>query len=395
MGSAYLVRWRDLKPLTPPELILLAYTLLALCSASWSIVPAFTFIKAVQLLILFSLASLSVRVLGPDTSIAAASRSLVLFVLVCATAAATGVPWAGAFMKADYTGFTRFTWFAVHPISAATQAGLATVAVCVTAFTSPRGWRDRRYVLPAWLCCGALVVVLGFTYSRGPLLAALGAAGILLLKKLRFRSAVLLGTAATLVIVGALAARGAGAGLPGAGDDAITHAFLRGQDAQQVTGLSGRVELWEAAIPVFAEHPIFGNGYHGSRPLLLRYASWAGYAHNAYLQTLLDLGVVGALLLWPVLIWVALLGLRRFHGGRGTGPRAFVLAVSAFLTVNAVSSESFAGTPGYDVLLLFLCTTLASSVDEVVTRRATAGALRRDPPQRRTILSPHDRAIGA
>jgi O-antigen ligase len=393
--SVYLARRRALRPLAPPELLLFGYALLALCSAFWSVIPAFTFIRAAQLLILFGLAALSVRVLGPDAGMRAASRTLVLFVLVCATAAASGLPWASAFIKTDYTGFTRFAWFAVHPISAATQAGLAAVSVCVTASTAPFGWRDRRYGIPAWLCFGALATILVLTYSRGPLLATLAAGAVLLFKRLRLRGAITLAAVATLIIVAVLVTREFGSSQTGDEDDAVSHAFRRGQDARQLTGLSGRVDLWKAAIPVFTERPVFGNGYHGARPILLRYASWAGYAHNAYFQTLLDLGIVGALLICPVLVWAALIGFRRFRGGREGGVHAFVLATSVFLGVNAVSSESFAGTPTYDILLLFLCTTLASSGDDVVARRATVSPLRRGPSPGRAIASSHDRAMGA
>ncbi len=227
-------------------------------------------------------------------------------------------------------------------------------------------------------------------------MAALAAGAVVLLKRLRFGTAVTLAAIATLLIVAVLATREFGWGQTEGGDDALTHAFLRGQDAKQLTGLSGRVELWEAAMPAFSERPVFGNGYHGSRPILLRYASWAGYAHNAYLQTLLDFGIVGAALLWPVLVWVALVGLRHFTNTRQAEQHAFVLATSAFLGVNAVSSESFAGTPSYDILLLFLSTTIASYAGTgIVATRDAAGPLRGGPVQRRAIAYPHDRAVGA
>jgi O-antigen ligase len=361
VGITWLARWRALPSLTSPERLLFGYVLLALCSLFWSIVPAFTFIRALQLLILYGLAAISVRVLGSDGAMRAAAGSIVFFVLVCATAAAIGLPGAAAFMKTDYTGFIRFTWFAVHPISAATQAGLATVAVLATAFTSPLGWRDRRYGIPAWLCSGALLAILGLTYSRGPLLATLAAGIVLLLRRLRFDRSVALASAATVAIVAALVVSDNPSMRTGGSDSAFAHAFLRGQDAEQLTGLSGRVELWKAAIPTFLERPVLGNGYHGSRPILLRYASWAGYAHNAFLQTLLDLGITGAFLLWPTIVWVALSGLRPPQHRRGLADQqGFLLATAVFLLVNAVSSESFAGTPGYDILLVFLCTTVAS-----------------------------------
>ena len=280
VGTACVARWRALKPLAPPELLLLAYGLIALFSVFWSIVPTFTFIRAVQLLTLFGLAVVSVRVIGPDAAIRAASGSLVIFVLMSATAAASGMPWASESMKTDYTGFTRFTWFAVHPISAATQAGLAAVSVCARVHRSARlarsSIRDSSMAVSGrarcryWAC-----------YSRGPTVGGARRWGGSASEEVALRHCNHYSPpVATLFIVAVLATREFGGGQTEGGDNAITHAFFRGQDAKQLTGLSGRVELWEAAMPAFPERPVFGMGIMAARPILLRYASWAGYAHN-------------------------------------------------------------------------------------------------------------------
>ncbi len=41
------------------------------------------------------------------------------------------------------------------------------------------------------------------------------------------------------------------------------------------------------------EHPLIGHGYVSSRAVLLQEIPWAAYAHNAWYQVLLDLGIVG------------------------------------------------------------------------------------------------------
>jgi O-antigen ligase len=351
----FLACWRTLRPLAAPELLLFGYVILALSSLSWSVVPTFTGIRTLQLLILFGLAVLSVRVLGAERTTRVASIAVVLYVLVCSAAVVAGLPGAGAYTRTDFFGVTRFSWFAVHPITVGTYAGVAMLSVLATGLWSPRGWRDRFFGIPSWLSFAPLFVILALTYSRGPLLASLGATGVLLLKRARFGNAILLSAGGTLVAVVMLAQWAES-------DNPIVHALLRGQSVEQVISLTGRTELWERAMPLFLDSPVFGQGYHGSRPVLLTLARWAGYAHNALLQTVLDLGIIGVLLLWPTLLWLAAKSLLQpFDSNPRTGVhQAFVLATMVFVLLNGVTSESFAGPPGYEVLLVFVCTSLAS-----------------------------------
>jgi O-antigen ligase len=358
----YLARWRLLKPLAGAEILLFGYVLLALFSVRWSVVPSFTGVKATQLLLMYGLATLSVRILGSEAAVRTASVSLVFYVLLCTAAVAIGVPGARAAWTADFWDFSRFSWFTVHPIAAGTYAGLATVSVLAVALSSPFGWRDRRLGMPAWLYIGPLLLILVKTFSRGPLLAALAAASVLILRKLRLGNAVGLAAAASIVIVTTLGASISGPRAISDSDNPIVRVFFRGQTTEQLAGLSGRIALWETAVPLFLDSPVFGHGYHGSRPILIRYASWAGYAHNAFLQTLLDLGIAGVLLLWPVIGWVVLTSLlrRRQKSGAIAGPQAFVLGTAVFLLISSITSESFAAAPGCDVLLVFVCTSLVS-----------------------------------
>jgi O-antigen ligase len=361
----YLARWRLLRPLAGAEILLFGYVLLALFSVRWSVVPSFTGVKAIQLLVMYGLALLSVRILGSEATVRTASVSVVLYVLLCTAAVVIGVPTArNEELLTDFFDFSRLSWFAVHPIAAGTYAGLATVSVLTVALSSPSGWRERRLGIPAWLYIGPLFLILVKTFSRGPLLAALAAASVLILRKLRLGNAIGLAATATIVIVTTLAASTAGPGALSNSDNPILRVLFRGQTTEQLAGLSGRVALWETAVPVFLASPVFGHGYHGSRPILIRYATWAAYAHNAFLQTLLDLGIVGALLLWPVIGWVVLTSLLRWRHKSGAiaGPQGFVLGTAVFLFINSISSESFAATPGCDILLVFVCTSLVSHV---------------------------------
>jgi O-antigen ligase len=134
--------------------------------------------------------------------------------------------------------------------------------------------------------------------------------------------------------------------------------FFRGHTAERVLTLNGRLELWSDLGPVIATTPVLGHGFQASRAVVLEAAPWAAYAHNALLQAVLDLGVVGAGAL-VVLIAVAFGGALRSTVDPWL--RAVITALMVFLVLNSVATESFAGSPGFETLLLFLCVTSAAS----------------------------------
>jgi O-antigen ligase len=126
----------------------------------------------------------------------------------------------------------------------------------------------------------------------------------------------------------------------------------RGESADTVLAMNGRLGLWSDLMPTILGHLFLGYGYQASRSVLLDAASWAAYAHNAVLQTLLDLGLVGTLALVAIVV----------SGVRGATHRALpaplaaaVAAMMVFLVVNSVSTESFAGAPGFEATVLLLC----------------------------------------
>lgn len=66
---------------------------------------------------------------------------------------------------------------------------------------------------------------------------------------------------------------------------------------------NGRLELWQRAIDVWQEHPIFGIGYGGM------YRDYGKATHNTYLQLLSETGLVGSVLF----IWFEILMLKRAY----------------------------------------------------------------------------------
>jgi len=132
----------------------------------------------------------------------------------------------------------------------------------------------------------------------------------------------------------------------------VTRMLLREQTVDTVLSLHGRLELWDDLRPAIAAHPLFGYGYQASREVVLDTAPWAAFAHNALLQTMLDLGGVGAV----ALIALVVLGCTgAFRRTLNPWLRASLAALMVFLAVNSISTESFAGSPGFETLILMVC----------------------------------------
>ncbi len=75
------------------------------------------------------------------------------------------------------------------------------------------------------------------------------------------------------------------------------------QFAQEVSGgtLTHRTEIWVAGLEAFRDHAFLGVGAGAYGPAVLRVVDIAYPAHNTFLSVLVELGVVGALLLFALL----------------------------------------------------------------------------------------------
>jgi O-antigen ligase len=75
------------------------------------------------------------------------------------------------------------------------------------------------------------------------------------------------------------------------------------QFAQEISGgtLTHRTVLWAAGVETFRDHAFLGVGAGAYGPAILRVVDNAAPAHNTFLSILVELGVVGALLLFALL----------------------------------------------------------------------------------------------
>ena len=362
---------RTARRISTAEVLIGIYAAIALLSTLWSAAPALTLVRATQLAIVAGLAILSVRVLKPEGALWTMTRAIVWYVLICALIAVTA-PWTT--LPSPEEDVFRFSWFAIHPIDAATVTGAAAIGLLgviackrTQGVPSPAGFGMYSAFL-------ALVILLVLTSSRGPMAALVAAIGVLWLIRIRpaFRAAVVLtaaaGLAAFLIYVSEFRSWVEGI----AGHDTIaTRLLLRNQTVDDVFELNGRLGLWQELLPIVTDHVALGTGYQASRAALLELAAWAAYAHNALLQTVLDLGVAGLLSMLGLILLGFRAGLRRSNA---PWVRATVPALMLFLAVNALSSESFAAAPDIDLLLVFLCALCGATIGR--PRPAGAPALR-------------------
>ena len=173
-----------------------------------------------------------------------------------------------------------------------------------------RSWAHRRF---GWVALGdpagiaafrrgaaAMVLMVGLlaSHSRGGLLA-FGAASLALVALLRRWRALLLPLVAAVVVIGLFWV-----------DVGATRAAFETRGLHQ-----SRFALWGDAVRMFPRFPVLGAGFNAFGTSYTQYQTieryeWYGEAHNEYLQALLDLGVVGALLVAALLLRLTRAGVR-------------------------------------------------------------------------------------
>jgi O-antigen ligase len=145
----------------------------------------------------------------------------------------------------------------------------------------------------------------------------------------------------------------------------------------QVDNLSGRTNLWSAALPLIRESPFLGHGYMASKFISLRveHVGWeAGHLHNAFLDVLYNNGLVGlSLILYINFCIVANL----IHVFRtpwiSVSAREIAIAFLAIysnLLINAFFNAMIGGRPS----ALFMIFLAVFMISESLRRNLPAGA---------------------
>jgi hypothetical protein len=100
----------------------------------------------------------------------------------------------------------------------------------------------------------------------------------------------------------------------------ISNFLRRGQSILEFTSLTSRTEVWAAVFERIPSSGAFGEGLGSTRWMPALDIVGLGHSHNIYLEALITLGLVGALLVTLILFsWIRRQFLFVFHGhGRWT-----------------------------------------------------------------------------
>ncbi len=296
-----------------------AWPLIALLSTAWSLIPLFTFIRALQLFVPIGLALLMVRIWlwSPEAARAIWRDTLRLFVRVTTILILVGFA----------TGFwrePRFTWPGAHPGVAAMYIGVA-LLILVAGGRAFLGLRPSSYVLRL----GLFVATLYLGDTRGVLAGVLVALAVMLWLMARtkplksYLGMTYYAIAACLLLI---AAR-----------PEIIQYVLRGERAETITQLNGRIPLWSDAIEVIgdANRWFVGFGYGAARVILPKFVNWAGTAHSSWVEILMALGIVG-----PLLLAVDVLFVLRYAASRHSiVPSSLTVSIVVLLVVTSITGE--------------------------------------------------------
>ncbi len=211
-------------------------------------------------------------------------------------------------------------------------AGMLLLAVLASDFGRRRGLR--------WLLIAAILLLIVLARSRGAMAATL--AGLLVWQMLSGRSAflfVMKGVLAVSILL-PLAFLLAGENFGSSAENAV----LMGREDRNndPTSLSGRMPLWSVLIEHYVVYrPLAGYGFQGFWTPdhiieISAYQDWAIiFAHSAYVDILLELGILGLILFCAIVIGALLVCVRRSAGADGR-EWAFAGALLAAVAVNSL-----------------------------------------------------------
>lgn len=278
---------RRLAPLLADPAVALfgAYSVVAVLSAVWSPVPAYTAACAIGLLAYLGFACLVAREIDERTICVTLVWSLAAY-LAASWIAAAAIP-SFAFVP-PYGGDSshRFQGISGHPNILAKQTAVFLLLVIAARRRSYLG----RYAGWGLLALGLATLIT--THSRTSLLAVPLAWALV---ELRSRRLLLAAAVASLALAGLVTLAGSAGTLLNL--DALLGSVSRTGDASEVLTLTGRTELWGFVWEMIQRSPLIGYGFNAFEAVMAQ--EWFGAedagvgAHNSLLQALFTVGVVG------------------------------------------------------------------------------------------------------
>jgi O-antigen ligase len=351
--------------------IMAVYAALCLVSTTWSVRPAWTLYKSMEYMLDLSvLCAVLATVKSSEEFERFMNWAWTLLGLMLVTT------WIGAildpvdaFEAGQHFGPLGVRLNGVVPALSANSVGefsavLAVLALCRLMYDPERRF-DRAWYSFLFLFSVATLI---FSQTRAAI-AALFLAVILLLiltRRVLLGAAIGIGSAFAVTFLLAFTKFG---GL-------VWDFVLRGEQASNVEGLSGRIGFWQYAFQKFQERPWTGfGGFAGGRFVIL--PGLGHYeipdVHSSLVESLVDVGIWG-----PLLIIIALISMWWFMRKASQSPLLNLgeqrlaiesLAILAIITVRCVVSGNITSHPAFAFLTLLCCA-------EFLRRRLKFG----DPP---------------
>jgi O-antigen ligase len=356
------------------------FSLWGLASTLWSVYPAATLYKSFEycaMLALFALTAslVNVGVKHPRDRMYVLRKVFdfgwFLFFLLMVSVYLGIIVWPEYGILRDYrdvSGVLGFSIQGVLPGMSADAVGQLGAIVGIVALTrvvlEPRA---RLTYTPVLMISLATMVL---TQARSPILAFSVAVLVVLIMSRRFGLLVFFGFLAGSTLLTQYGA--------------LVYEFLRrGQDAESLTSLTGRVDFWQASFQAIGERPIGGYGANAGGRYVLQsaFGEARSSVHSTWVGVLVDTGAIGLVLLViaTCATWFWLFNLRSHAMGNPLSRLLWFecLGVLTVLFVRSIFSVDLVWA--WDVLLLGLVLVFINVVGRQVVETRYSSALGAQP----------------
>lgn len=321
-------------PLRPTAIRLsgAAWVGLSAVSVAWAPVPSVAAVRASELVVVAALSFVWMRTADRDLMHQVAH----LFLALITVSVIAGFWWRTPVSKRQ---IDRFSWFAVHPVTAGALLAIACVIGAFYLLQRERSnvirWPPGAYGVATFICMLGLVL----SKTRGSIGAAIIGVAVVWTWSVSRRNrlaAAAMGGAVTAVFAMYWV-------------QPLTTYLLRGESTLTLASFNNRMPLWELAGRRLIERPALGWGLGSTRVLFLE--AWGGGgAHNAFINVAVETGLVG-LALWLSFVGAIGVGVWRLRRVR-FGDAPLLGGLFTTLVVNAVTTEGIGS--GYGGLTVWL-----------------------------------------
>ena len=383
IGTWSLWRLVPSKPRIEPLMMLMwGYILTTAASALYSAFPMLALARAVELVIIGTV----IQLISSQGTFQTITRLLHAWVALMTLSILAGLAYV-----APTTGpqVGRFTWLAVHSVSAGSMLAISVPIVFGLWLAAGR----RRLPWPRWVYGGLLVMQIVFlllTRTRGSIGGALVALAVMAWLSSGRK-------ARPELILSSLIAGGAFSLVSGR---QILAFLTRGETVDQIGTFNRRTEIWSLAWESFLQRPFFGLGFNSAKGVFFDETGLGG-AHNSVINVMIDVGLAG-LIWWTVLIVSALVLLGRLRrserrsptllpGATGTARSDHLILIGVFiaLLINSITTEGLGAGVNVMAIWLFLSAAWLTILDADQRRighsRISAGRRHPATPLERSV----------